>query len=97
MTYNRAMDLWDRIWKDRRGRVVIWQTPNVFLIAWAVLTVISLFFNGHTADVISVAGSVALIVWAALELFKGVNYFRRVLGLVILILSVLSLLKTLGV
>ncbi|HEX4774791.1 MAG TPA: hypothetical protein VH234_04710 [Candidatus Saccharimonadales bacterium] len=87
------MNLWDEIWKDKRGHVVIWQTPNPYLIAWAVLTLISLFFNGHTADIFSGAADVALIVWASLELFKGVNYFRRALGLVVLVAAIMSLIK----
>lgn len=91
-----AMDLWDRIWKDKRGHVVIWQMPNPYLIAWAVLTVISLFFTGRTADIFSGAGSVVLVVWAALELLKGVNYFRRALGLLVLVLAISSLIKTIG-
>jgi hypothetical protein len=86
---------WDRIWKDDSGRIVIWQFPNPFLIAWAVLTVLSLFFNGHLADIFSWLGSAALIIWSLLELTKGVNYFRRVLGLVVLIAAVMSLIKNL--
>jgi len=84
--------LWDRIWKDKHGRhVVIWQWPNAYLWAWLILTVVSLFFNGRTADILSGAGSVVLIVWAVLELTKGVNYFRRALGAVVLVWAVLSL------
>jgi hypothetical protein len=86
---------WNKIWKDKQGHIVIWQFPNIWLIAWAVLTVLSLFFNGHVADVFSWAGSAALIIWALLELFKGANYFRRALGLVVLIAAIMSLIKNL--
>jgi len=87
--------LWDRFWKDKHGKVVIWQFPNVFLIGWAVLTTLSLFFNGHIADIFSWVGSAALIIWALLEITKGTNYFRRALGLVVLIAAVMSLIKNL--
>lgn len=95
MPYTRTMNLWDRIWKDKRGRVVIWQTPNMWLIGWAALTVISLLFSGQSraATIFAVTGSIALIIWSVLEILKGVNYFRRALGLVVLILSVLSIIK----
>lgn len=73
--------LWDRIWRDRNGKVVIWQTPNAWLIGWAVLTTISLFLSGANSDIFSVLGEVSLIIWALLEMAKGVNYFRRFLGL----------------
>jgi hypothetical protein len=65
------------------------------LIGWAVLTVISLLFSGRVSDVFSWAAHAALIIWALLELFKGVNYFRRGLGLVILIFAIMSLLQNL--
>jgi hypothetical protein len=88
-------DLWDRIWKDKNGHVVIWRTPNVALSGWAILTVLSLLVSGRTADVLSWIGSVSLIIWSLLEVFKGDNYFRRALGLVVLIFSIASLIKTL--
>ncbi len=87
------MKFWDKIWRDRngRGKVVIWQAPNWFLIGWAVLTFLSLFFYASTADALSRVGSISLIVWAALELTKGVNYFRRALGALVLLVSIMSL------
>jgi hypothetical protein len=86
--------LWDRTWKDDQGHVVIWQMPNVPLIAWAALTVLSLMVSGRTADVFSWLGSAALITWSLLEIFKGSNYFRRALGLLVLVFSVASLIKS---
>jgi len=87
--------LWDRIWRDHQGRVVIFQWPNAWLIAWAILAVISLAVSGRLADVCSWASHASLIVWAIIELTKGVNYFRRALGLVVLIFAILSLINNL--
>ena len=89
------MDLWNEIWKDKKGRVVIWQMPNAYLWAWLGLTALSLFFTGTMANVLTGTGSVVLIGWSILEITKGVNYFRRALGLVVLILAVMSLIKSL--
>jgi len=86
-------DLWDKIWKDKRGKVVIYQNPNWILISWLVLTVISLFTNGTVANVIGYIGDVVLAGWAALEIWKGVNYFRKALGAVVLLLVIASLFK----
>jgi hypothetical protein len=88
------LELWDKFWRDDKGRVVIWQFPNAWLIGWAVLTCISLFFSGKTADVFSWAASASLIVWSILEVTKGVNYFRRALGLLVLIFAIASLIKS---
>lgn len=92
-THRRS--LWDRTWKDKQGHVVLWQTPNPWLIGWAVLTTLSLFFTGRTSDVISLTGSLVLVVWCLLEIFKGVNYYRRFLGLVVLMYALAALLKSL--
>jgi hypothetical protein len=86
-------NLWDNLWRDKEGRVVVWQTPNVFLIAWVVLTIVSLVVTGKAADIFSWLGLAALFIWSLLEIFKGVNYFRRILGLVVLVFAVLSLIK----
>jgi hypothetical protein len=87
--------LWDKTWRDRRGRIVLWQRPNVWLIGWLVLTFISLLFTGRRSDVFSWLGSASLIIWSLLEVFKGVNYFRRALGLLVLAMSVMSLVHNL--
>lgn len=85
--------LWDKIWKDKHGRVVIWQTPNPLLLGWVVLTTVSLFFTGRIADALSSLGSVSLIVWSLLEIFRGINYFRRALGLLVILFSIAALIK----
>jgi hypothetical protein len=87
--------MWDKTWKDRRGKVMMWQTPNAWLISWAGFTVVSLFFNGRVADVFSWAASAALIIWSLLEISSGINYYRRLLGIAVLAYAVASLLKSL--
>lgn len=87
-------DIWDKTWKDRDGRIVVWQTPNAWLIGWLVLTMVSLFFNGKTSDIFSWIASASLIIWCGLEIFKGANYFRRALGLLVLVFAIISLIKS---
>ncbi|HET8991706.1 MAG TPA: hypothetical protein VFN31_01580 [Candidatus Saccharimonadales bacterium] len=84
-------NLWDRIWRDEDGDIVIWQTPNAYIIGWAVLTIISLFVTGTIANIFTWLGIAALVIWAALEILKGVNYFRRALGAVVFILMLISI------
>jgi hypothetical protein len=85
-------DFWDDLWRDNHGKVVIWQWPSIPLYVWALCTAISLIVNkGSTADVFYWVGEIALIGWAILEIWKGVNYFRKALGVVIIIFAVLSL------
>lgn len=86
--------MWDKFWKDKHGRVVIWQWPNPYLYGWVGLTVLAMLTHGQTADIFSILGSISLVVWALLEIFKGVNYFRRLLGLLVLVFAVATLIKS---
>jgi sterol desaturase/sphingolipid hydroxylase (fatty acid hydroxylase superfamily) len=81
--------LWSKLWRDRQGRIVIYQTPNIWLIAWMVLTFISLLSSSKTtANVFWWLGCGVLVIWSLLEIFRGANYFRRALGAVVLLITV---------
>ena len=84
-------EIWDKIWHDKHGKVVIWQTPNIPLIGWVVFTIISLLINGKAADITQYIGIASLTVWSILEIVLGVNYFRRFLGVIVLISTVVTI------
>lgn len=46
--------------------------------------------SGHWSTLAQVLSYGALFTWAWLELFEGVNYFRRALGLTVLLVVILS-------
>ncbi len=69
--------------------------PNKWLVGWAGLTVLSLFFNGTAADMLGWAGSGTLLMWSLLEIFRGVNYFRRAVGLLVLVFAVMMFVRSL--
>ena len=83
-------DLWDKFWKDKEGNVVVYQHPNVFLIGWLVLALSSLFTSSKLADILWQLSLAVLAIWVLLEIFKGVNYFRRTLGVFVLLLVILA-------
>ncbi len=96
MDYSRARrsgkrTLWDKIWRDDNGNVVIWQFPSPFLFGWVIFTCLSLILSGTISDVFSWIGTVSLIIWSLLEIFQGVNYFRRALGVLILLYCIASI------
>jgi hypothetical protein len=72
------------------GRLTIAQWPNISLWAFIILTVGShiLHANGSAGRLIRVAADVALLVWAADELIRGVNPFRRVLGSLVIVVAI---------
>ena len=76
----------------RTGRITVAQRPNLalalFLILWAARVVLRP--TGKAEDVLQLAGAGALAWWSADELVRGVNPFRRILGLVVLVATVSS-------
>lgn len=92
----RDRDLWDKFWKDKNGKTVIYQHPNVFIIAWAVLDLVAIFVpSKNVTNIAYAAATVALVLWALLEIFRGVNYFRRLLGAVVLLMAVAMIFRVL--
>jgi hypothetical protein len=76
----------DKTFRDSNGNVVIAQMPNLPLIVWFVTSILTLIFTtGKINTVLDVVANGSLFTWAWMELFQGVNYFRRALGLVVLI------------
>jgi len=76
----------DRIFRDSAGQVVLAQTPNPPLLVWGVASLLQFIVTSgkfHTGLELITFGS--LFTWAWQELFEGVNYFRRALGLIVLI------------
>jgi len=91
---HRYMSTIMKFFKDRDGRVVVWQTPNVPLVGWGLFIISTHIL--HTSSWQQFAGYMSfgfLFTWAWLEITDGANYFRRTLGLVILIVSIYSRVK----
>jgi hypothetical protein len=71
--------------KDQKGRVVLWQWPNIPLCGWALSKFFAVIVNNPSMESgFSNLGTSLLFVWAYLELTNGVNYFRRLIGLAVL-------------
>lgn len=83
-----------RIWRDDEGRVVLWQSPNIWLIIWALGEIAGrLIKSDTTSKSIYLIAVMSIAVWAVLEILQGVNYFRRILGLVVFVLTIIPILK----
>ena len=83
--------LFDRTFRDNQGQIVLAQMPNPPILVWLTATLLNLIpanSNIHTGLDAIAFGS--LFTWAWLEISQGVNYFRRVLGLVVLIGAIAS-------
>jgi hypothetical protein len=77
----------------RNGRITLVQWPNVPLWLFFGLTVAVhvTHVSGRAGTVIRGLADAALLVWAVDELARGVNPFRRMLGLLVIIATVTTL------
>ncbi len=83
---NTENTLFDKTFRDSDGKIVIAQMPNPPLILWIVASLLTLVFTSGKINVaLDVLANGSLFTWAWLELFQGVNYFRRALGLAVFI------------
>lgn len=90
--------LFDKIFRDSNGEIVVAQIPNLPIIVWVVASLLKLIFpTGEINTGLDVVAFGSLFTWAWLELFQGVNYFRRTLGLVVLLAVIASRTVGLGV
>jgi hypothetical protein len=77
-----SASLLDRIFRDSEGQIVIGQAPNLPLMVGLAATVLqALLPSGSGQAALDLIAFGAWFTWAWQELFDGVNYFRRSLGL----------------
>ena len=82
----KTTTLLDRTFRDREGKIVIAQMPNLPLLVGLAATSLQLILpSGDLKTGLDLVAFGALFTWAWQEIFKGVNYFRRALGLVVLV------------
>jgi hypothetical protein len=81
----------DRFFQDDKGNVVIFQPPNIPITVWAISSVLKLVVNnGNLYSNLDAISFGSLFVWSLMELFQGLSAFRRVLGLVVLIATIVA-------
>jgi len=79
--------LFDRTFKDGEGNFAIFQKPNLPILVGLSATALSFLPLTQNLQIVTdVLAFGAIFTWAWLELFRGVNYFRRSLGLIVMML-----------
>lgn len=83
--------LFDRVFRDREGKIVLAQMPNLPLIVWIGASLLKLILTtGKINTSLELLAFGSLFTWAWEELFQGVNYFRRALGILVLVSLIVS-------
>jgi hypothetical protein len=86
----------DWLFRSRRtGRITLAQIPNRPLGAWLLASALTWVAHpqGWVRGVLQIIASAALALWAADEALRGVNPFRRLLGVTVLAWLVFSLVR----
>jgi hypothetical protein len=89
----RARSIFQWMFRSREtGRITIMQRPNLALTMALIAIVVRTLLHpaGSAGLTLTVLVGVTLTVWAVLEVVRGVNPWRRLLGAVVLVLTVLS-------
>ena len=77
---------WPSIFKDKDGKVVLAQKPNLPIIVWFFSFLLATInVNQMVSELAQYISFGALFTWAWLEIFSGDNLFRRTLGAVVMI------------
>ena len=75
----------NRFFYDSNNNLVLFQWPNITLSLWILFTILAKLSTASMQDTFSLVASISLTIWAIIEVTTGVNYFRRMLGLTILV------------
>jgi hypothetical protein len=80
-----------KLFADKEGKIVLWQTPNLPLVSWFVFMILSkILSHGFLKTTSGYISFGFIVIWALLEIIQGASYFRRFLGAVVLLMSVYS-------
>lgn len=87
----RFQKILEKTFKDKKGNVVIAQRPNTLIFVWLILSILSRINSlGGLKNGLALTASAALFAWAYQEITSGVNYFRKLLGIVVLAVIVIG-------
>ncbi len=83
---NPKQSFTEKCYKDKNGKIVLAQSPNIPIIIWIIFSVLSYILPSNDMQALfAELSTLILFVWAYLELFSGVNYFRKALGFVVML------------
>ncbi len=86
----KTLDKFLGVFKDDQGKFIVAQKPNAPIIVWALASLVGLHIDGGSLGrALDIIALTSLVYWALLELFFGVNVFRKILGVSVLAALVL--------
>jgi hypothetical protein len=90
-------NLFDRLFRDGTGEIVVAHPPNLPILVWISATLLKLIFKtGQVKVGLDILSFSSLLYWSFLEITQGVTYFRRDLGVIVLIALMISVIERFG-
>ena len=90
-------NLFDRFFRDNTGEIVVAQAPNIPILVWIGATLLKLVVKtGQVKIALDVLAFGSLLYWSFLEITQGATYFRRDLGVIVLIALMVSVIERFG-
>lgn len=86
----RSAAWFDKLFRDKQGRLVLLQWPNLSLTLWGLSTLAAHLFYGTAAQRASLVALTAILFWSVDEIARGSTPFRRILGGTVLLVSLLG-------
>ena len=77
-----------KIFFDSNGRQKVAQTPNLPIIVWFGSSVLIFITSGSLELFFKIIAFGSIFTWAWLEIFEGESYFRRLMGSIVIIISI---------
>ena len=85
---DKRVTFYDKCFKDKQGKIALTEQANAPIIVAVISAIPALLVSGNIFGTIAALVSFgAFFTWSWLEIFDGVNYFRRVLGVVVMIVT----------
>ena len=75
--------------EQKSEQSIIVQSPNLPIIVWFItLTLGIIVKNGVIAELIDLINFGAIFTWSWLEIFQGINIYRKTLGVFVMTLAI---------
>ena len=85
--------IFSNFFKDKKGKVVVAQWPNWPLWVALIFFLLKYFPHSIVQDVSFWGLILTLLYWSYLEIFFGVNLWRRLLGMLVVMSQIYKLIK----
>lgn len=87
MGHKNSQNFISRCFRDADGHQTFAQMPNLPILVWIAASLTTKVTTGQLNHFLDLLAFGAIFTWAWLEIFQGDSYFRRLLGAIVLVIT----------